>query len=94
MDAIIAGQSADMVRAMGRHLHALQLEDAELLSSLIANKTAALLVRAATDILKVLGILEDAKPPEPDPNETPDDAEVIQMAEALLRRHTSPRRRR
>ena len=76
---------------MGRHLHALQLEDAELLSSLIANKTAELLVRSALDILKILGIVEDAPTIESDSDESPEDAKVIQMAEALLRRHTSRR---
>jgi hypothetical protein len=81
---------------MGRHLYKLQLEDAELLATLIANKTAELLTRSAVDILKLLNILQDAEPePEPEPDDSdPEEARVIQLAEALLARHSSPLRRR
>lgn len=68
---------------MGANLHALQLEEAELLANIIAHR----LTRAALEILKICGVLED-RPTEPDPDQNPEEAEVISMAEALLRRHT------
>jgi hypothetical protein len=66
---------------MSRHLPRLQIEEAEMLAEIIGQR----LTRSAIDILKILGILQDR--PEPPEDLNPEEAEVISMAEALLRRN-------
>ncbi|MFH0915456.1 MAG: hypothetical protein V1912_03300 [bacterium] len=72
---------------MSVHLPQLQIEEAELLAQIIGDR----LVRSAIDILKILGILENQSETDPDPDADPEEAKIISMAEALLRRHSKRR---
>lgn len=65
---------------MAEHIGPLQLEEAEILASLITER----LTRAAIEVLKICGVLQEAPR---DPDMTPEEAEVLNAAEALLRRH-------
>ena len=67
---------------MSRHLSRLQIEEAEMLAEIIAQR----ITRSAIEILKIVGILEDR--PAPSEDSDPEEAQVISMAEALLRRHS------
>jgi hypothetical protein len=85
VSTILRDEKAEDVRLMGRHLSRLQVEEAELLADLIADR----LTRSAIDILKIVGILESES--KSDPDQSPEEAAVIREAEALLRRHTKRR---
>jgi len=66
---------------MGEHLGKLQMEEAELLSGMIAQR----LTKAALEILKMLGIIQERV--EDDADLDPEEAEMLRAAEALARRH-------
>ena len=52
---------------------------------MLAEIIAQRITRSAIDILKIVGVLDDR--PEPPEDLDPEDAKVISMAEALLRRN-------
>ena len=78
---------AEDTRTLGTHLWSLQLEEAELLANLIAER----LTRSALDILKLMGLLEERE--EPDVSDMdPAEAELQRRAESVLHRHLKRRR--
>lgn len=89
LGGVLHESRATEVRAMGRHLATLQTEEAELLAGLITER----LTNAALELLKVCGVLEERsdRTPDADPELSPEQAQQIRDADALLRRHTRGR---
>jgi len=85
---VLRSESAGDIQTMSRHLPRLQIEEAEMLADMIAQR----ITRSAIEILKVVGILQDRPEPAEDSEDlTPEEVAILRMAEEQL--HSDPFRR-
>jgi hypothetical protein len=94
--ATVRREYSEDVQVMATHLTAIQVEEAELLGTVIAREVTSSLVKATIEILRALGIIKgrstsDDSPPEDFATDEELEEDVMRRANALVGGLSGPR---